>query len=60
MKVLIKYTQAGKYRDQEWESLTAREVGDIQAVTPPFAAQLIGQNKACLMKTDNDEIMFHA
>ncbi len=60
MKVLIQYTQAGKYRDQEWESFTIREKGDIQAVTPPFAAQLIGQNKACLLKSDNGEVMFHA
>lgn len=24
MKVLIQYTQAGKYRDQAWESLTLK------------------------------------
>ncbi|KIT34815.1 C factor cell-cell signaling protein [Vibrio parahaemolyticus 49] len=31
MKVLIQYTQAGKYRDQAWESLTLRSKGDMQA-----------------------------
>ncbi len=40
MKVLIQYTQAGKYRDQAWESLTLRSKGDMQAVTPSYAAQL--------------------
>ena len=60
MKVLIQYTQQGKYRDQEWESLTLRQKGDIQAVSPSSAAQLIGQNKACLLKSDNGEVMFHA
>lgn len=33
MKVLIQYTQAGKYRDQAWESLALKAKGEMQAVT---------------------------
>jgi len=60
MKVLIQFTQPGKYRDHVWESLMQREKGDIQAVSLPYAAHLIHQHKACLVTTENDEIVFHA
>lgn len=33
MRVLIEYTQTGKYRDHAWEALTIRSKGEIQAVT---------------------------
>jgi len=60
MKVLIQYTQTGKYKEQVWEVLTTRQKGDIQAVTPLFAAQLIGQKKACLITTDSGDVIFQA
>ncbi|EGQ9273443.1 C factor cell-cell signaling protein [Vibrio parahaemolyticus] len=60
MKVLIQYTQAGKYRDQAWESLTLRSKGDMQAVTPSYAAQLIEQSKATLVMTEDGQIIFHS
>ena len=33
MKVLIQYTQTGKYRDQAWEAYTLKAKGDVHAVT---------------------------
>ncbi|MEH0669332.1 hypothetical protein [Vibrio owensii] len=60
MKVLIQYTQAGKYRDQAWESLTLKAKGEMQAVTPSYAAQLIEQNKATLVMTENEQVIFHS
>ncbi|WP_431787241.1 hypothetical protein [Vibrio harveyi] len=60
MKVLIQYTQAGKYRDQAWESLTPKAKGEIQAVTPSYAAQLIEQNKATLVMTEDEQVIFHS
>ncbi|WP_167394201.1 hypothetical protein [Vibrio diabolicus] len=59
MKVLIQYTQSGKYRDQAWESLTLRSKGDMQAVTPSYAAQLIEQSKATLVMTEEQKIVIH-
>ncbi|EME9803638.1 hypothetical protein J4H19_17180 [Vibrio alginolyticus] len=59
MKVLIQYTQAGKYRDQAWESLTLRSKGDMQAVTPSYSAQLIEQSKATLVMTEEQQIVIH-
>ncbi|MBW3696031.1 hypothetical protein EK599_10005 [Vibrio sp. T187] len=60
MKVLIRYTQAGKYRDQAWEALTIKAKGNMQAVTPSYAAQLIEQNKASLVTDDDQDIVIHA
>ncbi len=57
MKVLIEYTQADKYRDQAWESKTHRMKGEIQAVTPSYAFQLITQKKASLVTSDNAQII---
>ncbi|MCG9231425.1 hypothetical protein L3X65_19990 [Vibrio diabolicus] len=59
MKVLIQYTQAGKYRDHAWESLTLRSKGDMQAVTPSYDAQLIEQSKATLVMTEEQQIVIH-
>ncbi|MGY0614901.1 hypothetical protein [Vibrio sp. FJH11] len=59
MKVLIQYTQAGKYRDQAWEALTLKSIGQIQAVTPACAAQLIEQKKASLVMSDDNQIIFY-
>ncbi|EJC6842325.1 hypothetical protein QRC92_002531 [Vibrio parahaemolyticus] len=56
MKVLIQYT----HRDQAWESLTLRSKGDMQAVTPSYAAQLIEQSKATLVMTEDGQIIFHS
>ncbi|WP_306519104.1 hypothetical protein [Vibrio parahaemolyticus] len=60
MKVLIKYTQAGKYRDQARESLTLLSKGDMHAVTPYYAAQLIERSKATLVMTEEGQIIFHS
>ena len=57
MRVLIEYTQTGKYRDQAWEALTIRSKGEIQAVTPSYAAQLIEQNRACVTTTEHQDIV---
>ncbi|MGF1751833.1 MULTISPECIES: hypothetical protein [Vibrio] len=59
MKVLIQYTQPGKYKDQAWEALTLRTKGKIQAVTPSYAAQLIEQNKASLVISEDEQIIVH-
>ncbi|HHG3024713.1 TPA: hypothetical protein ACPVWX_004657 [Vibrio parahaemolyticus] len=58
MKILIQYTQAGKYRDNAWESLTMKAKGDLQAVTPHCAAHLIKHHKARLVTSD-DQIIIH-
>lgn len=57
MKVLIQYTQTGKYRDRVWEALTLRTKGQIHAVTPSSAVQLIEQNKAVLFTEEGGEIV---
>ncbi|MFA0087838.1 hypothetical protein BCU70_10200 [Vibrio sp. 10N.286.49.C2] len=57
MKVLIQYTQTGKYKDQAWDSLSVKAKGEIQAVTPSYAAQLIEQNRANLLTTNSEEIV---
>lgn len=60
MKVLIQYTETGKYRDQAWEALTVKAKGDVAAVTPSYAAQLIKEKKACLMTSDNEQVIFYS
>ncbi|MCW8334744.1 hypothetical protein J4N42_06250 [Vibrio sp. SCSIO 43135] len=60
MKVLIQYTKTGKYRDRAWESLSIRAKGEIHAVTPSSASQLIEQNKAVLFTTENEDIIIKA
>ncbi|PSW22233.1 hypothetical protein C9I98_02930 [Photobacterium sanctipauli] len=57
MKVLIEYTEMGKYRDNVWEGATTKTKGQTQAVTPSFAAQLIENNKAKLVTTECDHII---
>ncbi|MFA0238615.1 MULTISPECIES: hypothetical protein [Vibrio] len=57
MRVLIEYTQTGKYRDHAWEALTIRSKGEVQAVTPSYAAQLIEQDRASLSTTENQDIV---
>ena len=57
MRVLIEYTQTGKYRDHAWEALTIRSKGEVQAVTPSYAAQLVEQNRASLSTTENQDIV---
>ncbi|MFW7525338.1 hypothetical protein ACODM8_14550 [Vibrio ostreicida] len=57
MKVFIQYTQTGKYRDHAWEACTVKSKGDVHAVTPSYAAQLIQQNKAHLYTTGDSEIV---
>ncbi|MDW2166973.1 C factor cell-cell signaling protein, partial [Vibrio sp. 1557] len=34
--------------------------GDMQAVTPSYAAQLIEQSKATLVMTEDGQIIFHS
>lgn len=60
MKVLIQYTQTGKYKDRVWEALTIKAKGEIHAVTPSSAAQLIEQNKAILFTTEGEDIIIKA
>ncbi|MGF1736946.1 hypothetical protein [Photobacterium satsumensis] len=59
MKVLIQYTQTIKYKDYAWESLTLRSKGEVGAVTPSSAAQLIKEEKALLFTSTNEDILFH-
>lgn len=57
MKVLIQYTQAGEYRDRAWEKPVHKDQGDVQTVTPAYAAQLIEQGKAHLVTTEDGQII---
>lgn len=57
MKVLISYIQTGKYRDYAWEPPTLHIKGEIHAVTPSYAAQLIKKKQAKLVKTDKGDII---
>lgn len=56
----ITHTYLRLYRDQAWESLTLRSKGDMQAVTPSYAAQLIERSKATLVMTEDGQIIFHS
>ncbi|SDH90670.1 hypothetical protein SAMN04488136_13528 [Vibrio xiamenensis] len=60
MKVLIQFDQAGKYKDNLWDSTTLRAKGDIQAVTPAYAAHLIKEKQAHLYTDENNEVVFSA
>ncbi|MGF1701498.1 hypothetical protein L4D09_14465 [Photobacterium makurazakiensis] len=60
MKVLIQYTQTGKYRDHAWEALATKAKGEVQAVTPSYAAQLIDQDKASLVTTEDGQLIIHS
>jgi hypothetical protein len=58
MKVFVQYTQTGMYKDQSWSAPTLRTKGQLHAVEPSEAFQLIKHNKASLHKNENDEIVF--
>lgn len=60
MKVLVQYIEAGRYKDQAWEALAIKVKGEVQAVTPSYAAQLIEQNKATLVTSEDEDIVIHA
>ncbi len=60
MKVLIQFDQSGKYKDNFWESATMRSKGDIQAVTPAYAAHLIKEKQAHLYTDEKNQVMFSA
>lgn len=60
MKVLIRFTQTGKYKDRAWEPLKIKFKGDISAVTPSYAAQLIEKEKASLVTSDEQHIFIQA
>lgn len=57
MKVMIQYTQTGLYRDYAWEASSIRMKGQLHAVTPSYAVQLIEQNKAQLHTDQTDNIV---
>ncbi|HIF9204715.1 TPA: hypothetical protein ACX6QK_003962 [Photobacterium damselae] len=56
MKVVIEFTEAGKYRDQAWEGSFLCSKGQLHAVTPSYAAQLIQQRKAVICMDKDGEI----
>ncbi len=60
MKVLIKFTQTGKYKDQAWDPLKIKFKGDISAVTPSYAAQLIEKERATLVTSEEQHIFIEA
>ncbi|WP_375322511.1 hypothetical protein [Aliivibrio logei] len=57
MKVLIQYIQTGVYKDHAWEASSVRLKGQLHAVTPSYAAQLIEQSKAQLHTDQTDSIV---
>ncbi|MEC6796349.1 MULTISPECIES: hypothetical protein [Photobacterium] len=58
MKVVIEILESGTYRDQAWEGTFLSTKGELRAVTPSYAAQLIGQEKAALYLDNNGEMKF--
>ncbi|AZL84700.1 MULTISPECIES: hypothetical protein [Aliivibrio] len=57
MKVIVQYTETGIYKDHAWEASSLRIKGQLHAVTPSYAAQLIEQRKAQLHTDQNDSIV---
>ncbi|PHZ60139.1 hypothetical protein CRG86_002450 [Photobacterium leiognathi] len=55
MKVVV---EAGKYRDVAWEGEFVSAKGELRAVTPSYAAQLIKQSKAALYTDSDGEMSF--
>ena len=58
MKVVVEILEAGKYRDVAWEGQFVSAKGELRAVTPSYAAQLIKQSKASLYTNANGEMEF--
>ncbi len=58
MKVVIEILESGTYRDQAWEGSFLSTKGELRAVTPSYAAQLIGEAKATLSLDEQGEIRF--
>ncbi|MBL4295838.1 hypothetical protein H8F06_11000 [Vibrio fluvialis] len=57
MKVMIQYTQTGMYKDEAWESPALHIKGQLHAVSPSYAVQLIQRNQACLYTDENNNLV---
>lgn len=57
MKVLIEYTEAGKYRDQAWDGYTYKEKGNREFVTPSFAAKMQDEGKARIILDEYGDVI---
>lgn len=60
MKVLIEYTQTGMYKDDAWEQPALHVKGQVHAVSPSYAVQLIERNQACLHTDENNNLMIYS
>ncbi|WP_261818190.1 hypothetical protein [Vibrio gallicus] len=60
MKVLIQITKPGKYKDQAWEPTKMKSKGEVFAVTPSYAAQLIEKEQAVLVDNGSENILIDA
>ncbi|XAW88344.1 hypothetical protein ABDK09_03080 [Vibrio sp. CDRSL-10 TSBA] len=60
MKILIQYTQTGMYKDDAWETPALHLKGQLHAVSPSYAAQLIQRNQASLYTDENKNVVISA
>jgi hypothetical protein len=58
MKVVVKILEQGTYRDAAWEGKFSSTKGELRALTPAYAAQLIKQSKASLYTDNKGEMAF--
>ncbi|MDW6094262.1 hypothetical protein [Vibrio rhizosphaerae] len=58
MKVLVQFDQSGKHRDNVWEAPIAHAKGELLAVSPMLAVQLLKNHQAHLCLNESGEILF--
>ncbi|WP_267959787.1 hypothetical protein [Vibrio fluvialis] len=57
---MIQYTQTGMYKDEAWESPALHIKGQLHAVSPSYAVQLIQRNQACLYTDENNNLVINS
>lgn len=57
MKLLIEYTESGKYRDQAWEGYTYKGKGHREFVTPSFAAKMQDEGKVRIVLDEHGGVI---
>ncbi|SJN53684.1 hypothetical protein VR7878_00445 [Vibrio ruber DSM 16370] len=60
MKVLVQFDQNGKHRDHAWEAPISHTKGELLAVSPMLAVQLLKNHQAHLCLNESGEILFSA
>ncbi|QMV16720.1 hypothetical protein [Vibrio spartinae] len=58
MKVLVQFDQSGKHRDHAWEAPIAHAKGELFAVSPILAVQLLKNRQAHLCLNESGEVRF--